>query len=154
MRDQQDFEDAIGCAMDAIRLNDPDATMHALADLADLGEDALRAAARKLAAAGACLISTLFPDEDPDPLVELRLTDIDGSTVQIDDLEPSLRSAIRMVLCLVNGNEDGATEQLDLVHAASGDADYPVGLASVVIQLLMWTAQMRGDVLPSDRPMR
>jgi hypothetical protein len=154
MRDQQDFEDAIGCAMDAIRFNDPDATMHALADLADLGEAALRSAAMKLATTGARLICTLFPDQDPDPLVELRLTDIDGSTVGIDALEPSLRSAIRMVLCLVNGNEAGAAEQLDLVHAASGDADYPVGLASVVIQLLMWTAQMRGDALPSDRPMR
>jgi hypothetical protein len=161
MWEQPEFEDSIVGATDAIRRGDPDGTMHALADLASLGEDALRAAAMRLARTGAGLIGTLFPDQRGSttasssplygtPIVELRLTDVDGSGVQIDDLEPTLRSAIRMVLCIVNGSEDGAREQLDLVCATSDDPDHRVGLASVVIQLLMWTAQMQGDTIPTE----
>jgi hypothetical protein len=141
MNDQQEFEDAIGCALAAIRVGDSDRTMDALADLASLGETALRAAALKLATAGAGLIRRLFPDPRTDPLVELRLADIDGSDIAIDELEPALRSAIRMVLSLVNGSEADAIDQLALV---SGD-DQRVELASVVVQLLMWTVQMQED---------
>ena len=141
MKEQQEFEDAIGCAMAAIRVGDSDGTMDALGDLAALGEPALRAAAVKLATAGAGLIRRLFPDPRTDPLVELRLTDIDGSEVGIDELEPTLRTAIRMVLSLVNGSEADATDQLELV---TGDGQ-TVELASVVVQLLMWTVQMQED---------
>jgi predicted TPR repeat methyltransferase len=141
MNDQQEFEDAIGCALAAIRVGDSDGTMDALADLAALGETALRAAAIKLATAGAGLIRRLFPDPAVDPLVELRLTDIEGSEVDIDELEPTLRSAIRMVLSLVNGSDQDAMDQLDLVCGTGGQVE----LASVVVQLLMWTVQMQED---------
>ena len=141
MNEQQEFEDAIGCALAAIRVGDSDGTMDALGELAALGESALRAAALKLATAGAGLIRRLFPDPHVDPLVELRLTDIEGSEVDIDKLEPTLRSAIRMVLSLVNGSTEDAIDQLDLA-CATGDR---VGLASVVVQLLMWTVQMQED---------
>ena len=141
MNDQQEFEDAIGCALAAIRVGDSDGTMDALADLAALGESALRAAAIKLATAGAGLIRRLFPDPAVDPLVELRLTDIEGSEVDIDELEPTLRSAIRMVLSLVNGSDQDAMDQLDLVCGNGAQVE----LASVVVQLLMWTAQMQED---------
>jgi hypothetical protein len=115
--------------------------MDALADLAALGEPALRAAALKLATAGAGLIRRLFPDPAIDPLVELRLTDVNGTEVGIDELEPTLRSAIRMVLSLVNGSEQDAMEQLALVC----DTGQHVELASVVVQLLMWTVQIQED---------
>lgn len=141
MNDQQEFEDAIGCALAAIRVGDSDGTMDALADLAALGEPALRAAAIKLATAGAGLIRRLFPDPAIDPLVELRLTDIEGSEVDIDELEPTLRSAIRMVLSLVNGSDQDAMDQLDLVCGNGAQVE----LASVVVQLLMWTVQMQED---------
>ncbi|HEY4458645.1 MAG TPA: hypothetical protein VGN81_30315 [Pseudonocardiaceae bacterium] len=141
MNDQQEFEDAIGCALAAIRVGDSDGTMDALADLAALGEPALRAAALKLATAGAGLIRRLFPDPAMDPLVELRLTDVEGDEVEIDALEPTLRSAIRMVLSLVNGSEIDALDQLELVCATGGQVE----LASVVIQLLMWTVQIQDD---------
>jgi hypothetical protein len=141
MNDQQEFEDAIGCALAAIRVGDSDGTMDALADLAALGEPALRAAALKLATAGAGLIRRLFPDPAIDPLVELRLTDVDGTEVGIDELEPTLRSAIRMVLSLVNGSEQDAMEQLALVCATGQHVE----LASVVVQLLMWTVQIQED---------
>jgi hypothetical protein len=141
MNDQQEFEDAIGCALAAIRVGDSDGTMDALADLAALGEPALRAAALKLATAGAGLIRRLFPDPAIDPLVELRLTDVDGGEVGIDELEPTLRTAIRMVLSLVNGSEQDAMEQLALVC----DTGQHVELASVVVQLLMWTVQIQED---------
>jgi hypothetical protein len=141
MKDQQEFEDAIGCALAAIRVGDSDGTMDALADLAALGEPALRAAALKLATAGAGLIRRLFPDPAVDPLVELRLTDVEGSEVEIDELEPTLRSAIRMVLSLVNGSDEDAMDQLDLVCATGAEVE----LASVVVQLLMWTVQMQDD---------
>ncbi|HEV3356242.1 MAG TPA: hypothetical protein VG247_05565 [Pseudonocardiaceae bacterium] len=141
MKDQQEFEDAIGCALAAIRVGDSDGTMDALADLAALGEPALRAAAIKLATAGAGLIRRLFPDPAVNPLVELRLTDIEGSEVDIDELEPTLRSAIRMVLSLVNGSDEDAMDQLDLVCGKGAQVE----LASVVVQLLMWTVQMQED---------
>ncbi|HEX4224493.1 MAG TPA: hypothetical protein VHZ97_19140 [Pseudonocardiaceae bacterium] len=141
MNDQQEFEDAIGCALAAIRVGDSDGTMDALADLAALGEPALRAAALKLATAGAGLIRRLFPDPAMDPLVELRLSDVEGDEVEIDALEPTLRSAIRMVLSLVNGSEIDALDQLELVCATGGQVE----LASVVIQLLMWTVQIQDD---------
>jgi hypothetical protein len=141
MNDQQEFEDAIGCALAAIRVGDSDGTMDALADLAALGEPALRAAALKLATAGAGLIRRLFPDPAMDPLVELRLSDVEGGEVEIDALEPTLRSAIRMVLSLVNGSEIDALDQLELVCATGGQVE----LASVVIQLLMWTVQIQDD---------
>jgi len=141
MKDQQEFEDAIGCALAAIRVGDSDGTMDALADLAALGEPALRAASIKLATAGAGLIRRLFPDPAVNPLVELRLTDIEGSEVDIDELEPTLRSAIRMVLSLVNGSDEDAMDQLDLVCGKGAQVE----LASVVVQLLMWTVQMQED---------
>lgn len=141
MNEQQEFEDAIGCALAAIRVGDSDGTMDALADLAALGEPALRAAALKLATAGAGLIRRLFPDPEMDPLVELRLTDVEGDAVEIDVLEPTLRSAIRMVLSLVNGSDEDAVDQLELVCATGGQVE----LASVVIQLLMWTVQIQED---------
>jgi hypothetical protein len=142
MKDQQEFEDAIGCALAAIRVGDSDGTMDALADLAALGESALRAAAVKLATAGAGLIRRLFPDPRTDPLVELRLTDVDGTEVGIDELEPTLRTAIRMVLSLVNGSEQDAIDQLELVSDGGVHVEQ---LASVVVQLLMWTVQMQED---------
>ncbi len=141
MNDQQEFEEAIGCALAALRVGDSDGTMDALADLAALGEPALRAAALKLARAGACLIRRLFPDPTLDPLVELRLTDVEGDEVAIDELEPTLRSAIRMVLSLVNGSDQDAMDQLDLVCASGAQVE----LASVVVQLLMWTVQMQEE---------
>jgi hypothetical protein len=141
MNDQQEFEDAIGCALAAIRVGDSDGTMDALVDLAALGEPALRAAALKLATAGAGLIRRIFPDPGTDPLVELRLTDIEGSEVDIDQLEPTLRTAIRMVLSLVNGSEADAKDQLELIS----DDGQGVELASVVVQLLMWTVQMQEE---------
>ncbi|HEX3778367.1 MAG TPA: hypothetical protein VHX38_01785 [Pseudonocardiaceae bacterium] len=167
MTDQQEFEDTMGAALDAVQLNDPDRTMHALADLTALGEPALRAAALRLAADGADLIRRLLPDQGHDStdspdstdptdstrsMVELRLTDVDGSTVTIDDLEPTLRSAIRMVLSLVNGGEASVMEQLDLVCGVTDDSDEgQLALASVVIQLLMWTTQL-DEHRPGQRP--
>jgi hypothetical protein len=46
-----------------------------------------------------------------------------------------------MVLSLVNGSDEDAMDQLDLVCGKGAQVE----LASVVVQLLMWTVQMQED---------
>jgi hypothetical protein len=61
------------------------------------------------------------------------LTDSDGSTVDIDELEPPVRATIRALLASVNGCPEDAADQVTLAVAGELRAT-----AEVVVMALRW----------------
>jgi hypothetical protein len=136
--DRQDLRAAIGRALDAARDGDEDRTLRQLGQLVGMSDDPLRSATLELARANADMLLALTGDTDGGLVLGLELVSDDGATVPIDDLEPSLRAAIRIVLSLANGRPADAATQIDLVVASGG----PTELGLVVVHTLMWTLQL------------
>ena len=70
--------------------------------------------------------------------VKMQVFDEDGNEVQIDDADPPVRTAIRALLAEVHGDQDAASEQIEIA-LANGQ---PQELATVVLQALRWTLKL------------
>lgn len=144
MDDQRERGAAIGGALAAARLGDEDGTLREVGRIATLGDSAMRDSVWDLAEDSGDLLGLLMNDLGDNALVDLELLHRDGSPLSVDQLDPALRAAVRMLLSLANGRHEDAREQLDLV-AAERD---PAELAIVFVHLLMWTVQLQ-DVCAS-----
>lgn len=70
--------------------------------------------------------------------VKMQVFDEDGNEVQIDDADPPVRTAIRALLAEVHGDQDAASEQIEIALANGA----PQELATVVLQALRWTLKL------------
>jgi hypothetical protein len=120
-----------------------------------LGDAAMRTAVLDLGTSTAALIHTLIartggPEPDHPTMMGLELLGVDGGEVAIDELEPALRAAIRILLSLIAGQRRDAIMQLDLV----GGSAEPMETGAVLVHMLMWTVQLTdlADELNIARP--
>lgn len=150
MDDQQVRSAMIAGALEAARLGDEESTLRAVGLLVELSPDALRAAVWELAEDSGGLLCRLTRDLGDNAFVDLELLRGDGAAVAIDQLEPALRAAVRMLLSLANGRREDALEQVDLVAAAEDPAE----LAVVFVHLLMWTVQLQDVLATADAPQK
>ncbi|MEU5694158.1 hypothetical protein [Actinosynnema sp. NPDC020468] len=70
--------------------------------------------------------------------VKMQVFDEDGQEVPIDDADPPVRTAIRTLLAEVHGDEEAASEQIEIALANGR----PQELATVVLQALRWTVKL------------
>lgn len=70
--------------------------------------------------------------------VKMQVFDEDGREVQIDDADPPVRTAIRALLAEVHGDQEAASEQIEIALANGA----PQELATVVLQALRWTLKL------------
>ena len=80
--------------------------------------------------------------------VKMQVFDEDGNEVQIDDADPPVRTAIRALLAEVHGDQDAASEQIEIA-LANGQ---PQELATVVLQALRWTLKLAIECETRDLP--
>ncbi|WP_434438948.1 hypothetical protein [Lentzea sp. E54] len=80
--------------------------------------------------------------------VKMQVFDEEGNEVQIDDADPPVRTAIRALLAEVHGDEDAASEQIEIA-LANGQ---PQELATVVLQALRWTLKLAIECETRDLP--
>lgn len=80
--------------------------------------------------------------------VKMQVFDEEGNEVQIDDADPPVRTAIRALLAEVHGDQDAASEQIEIA-LANGQ---PQELATVVLQALRWTLKLAIECETRDLP--
>ncbi|SDJ85640.1 hypothetical protein SAMN04488074_103378 [Lentzea albidocapillata subsp. violacea] len=80
--------------------------------------------------------------------VKMQVFDEEGNEVQIDDADPPVRTAIRALLAEVHGDQDAASEQIEIA-LANGQ---PQELATVVLQALRWTLKLAIECDTRDLP--
>jgi hypothetical protein len=80
--------------------------------------------------------------------VKMQVFDEEGREVQIDDADPPVRTAIRALLAEVHGDQDAASEQIEIALANGA----PQELATVVLQALRWTLKLAIECETRDLP--
>ncbi|GLZ29945.1 hypothetical protein Lesp02_21350 [Lentzea sp. NBRC 105346] len=80
--------------------------------------------------------------------VKMQVFDEDGREVQIDDADPPVRTAIRALLAEVHGDQEAASEQIEIALANGA----PQELATVVLQALRWTLKLAIECETRDLP--
>ncbi|HEX3787808.1 MAG TPA: hypothetical protein VHW44_08105 [Pseudonocardiaceae bacterium] len=130
---------AIASVLDAMRRGDEDETRDRVTSLIESGELTARAAVWELATADASILRSSADEAEKGIQVALELCDPNGSAVEIDETEPSLRAAVRMLLALVNGCPGDALAQQDLVTEQE-----PAEMALVFLHLAGWMLALLG----------
>jgi hypothetical protein len=126
LADESSLHTIIAKALDAIRRGEEGEALDHLMPLVDPGDepgDDLAAAVWELASVNADMLRDpdgLAGDEVP---VAVRLRGPDGEDVGIDDVEPALRAAARILLAFVNEHEEDARLQLEIVAATESPDD-------------------------------
>jgi hypothetical protein len=80
--------------------------------------------------------------------VKMQVFDEEGREVQIDDADPPVRTAIRALLAEVHGDQEAASEQIEIALANGA----PQELATVVLQALRWTLKLAVECETRDLP--
>ncbi|MGW4206456.1 hypothetical protein ACWEIJ_00590 [Lentzea sp. NPDC004789] len=80
--------------------------------------------------------------------VKMQVFDEEGNEVQIDDADPPVRTAIRALLAEVHGDQEAASEQIEIALANGA----PQELATVVLQALRWTLKLAIECETRDLP--
>lgn len=83
----------------------------------------------------------------PDSAIVVDLRRVDGSTVDIDELEPEVRAVVRALLAEINGHPEDTGDQVDL--ALAGD---PRPLVDGVSLVLVWTLSAMAWCEDHDAP--
>jgi hypothetical protein len=139
MENQDVLRSAIADVLDAMWRGDEDGTQEQLvplleADGIETDGAVMRAAVWELATANADMLRASADPFGADVPVVLELCDADGVDVEVDESEPALRAAVRTLLAMVNGHEQDARMQLDIVaEHAPGD------MALVFVHTAGWT---------------
>jgi hypothetical protein len=128
----------LGGALDAARRGDDDQTLFQFATLVSLSDDSLRTAVIELASANAEMLRGLAGLPDAGSVLGVDLFHGDGTEVEIDNVEPSLRVAIRILLAVGHGHPADVGRQLDVVD----DAHDPAEMGLVLVHTLMWSVQL------------
>lgn len=86
-----------------------------------------------------------------DTVVTVQSMRVDGTSVDIDEIEPAQRAATRIVLAIANGNPGDADVHLDIAAEAAeaGESD---ALRDVLANTVVWTLELLDQCAESDRP--
>lgn len=148
--DESALHTAIARALDAIRRGEEGDALDFLMPLVE-SEHGLAPAVWELAATNAGLLRHTSGTVGDDIAVAVRLYGPDGEDIGIDDVEPPLRAAARILLAFVNEHEDDARLLLEIVSAT----DSPDDMLLVFLHTAGWTLALldaegdAGSHLPS-----
>jgi hypothetical protein len=137
MRDRQLLRGAIAEALGAVRRGDEDEALLMFERLAGSSWLTLRDTVLELADANYDMLLTLT-DSRRDEDVVITLADDSGEPSPVDALDPSQRTATRVLLALASGCPDDAKTQLDI---ASESAD-PEAVGHVLAHTVSWTLDL------------
>jgi hypothetical protein len=107
----------------------------------------LRATVLELADANFEMLLTMTDSSRDDDLT-ISLSDEDGETRSIDDLDPPQRTATRVLLAVAAGHPEDARAQLEI---AAG-ADDPEVAGQVLAHTVSWTLEMVDGCESAGRP--
>jgi hypothetical protein len=139
MRDRQLLRGAIAEALGAVRRGDEDEALVMFERLAGSSWLTLRDTVLELADANYDMLLTLTDSRrDEDVVIALADDNGDGEASPVDTLEPSQRTATRVLLALASGRPDDAKTQLDI---ASESAD-PEAVGHVLAHTVSWTLDL------------
>jgi hypothetical protein len=118
-----------------------------LSDPTSNGREPLRLVLTELLRASAVMVVRQIGGLEPGCAIVLDLRQVDGSTVDIDGLQPEVRAIVRALLAEVHGHPQDAEDQISL--ALSGSS---AGLADGVALVLMWTVSAMAWCEAHDEP--
>lgn len=147
MRDRQALRVAIADALTAVRRGDEDEALVMFERLAGSSWQTLQDTVLELAEANFEMLLTMTGSRRDDDLV-VTLADEDGETKSVDDLDPTQRTATRILLALAAGREDDARAQLEIARTA----DDPEVSGQVLAHTVSWTLEMIETCENADRP--
>jgi hypothetical protein len=137
MKDRQGLRGAIAEALSAVRRGDEGEALDKFARLAGTTWHTLRDTVLELAEANFEMLLTVTGSRRDDDLV-ITLADDEGDPKSIDDLEPSQRTATRILLALAAGRPDDARAQWEIA-TSSEDPEVP---GQVLAHTVSWTMEM------------
>jgi hypothetical protein len=137
MRDRQLLRGAIAEALGAVRRGDEDEALLMFERLAGSSWLTLRDTVLELADANYDMLLTLT-DSRRDEDVIITLADDNDDASPVDSLDPSQRTATRVLLALASGRPEDAKTQLDI---ASEAAD-PEAVGHVLAHTVSWTLDL------------
>jgi hypothetical protein len=121
--------------------------VHVLTDPTLHQRELLRQVLTELLHAAAAMMVCQIGGLGPDSAIVLDLRKVDGSTVDIDELEPEVRAVVRALLAEINGHPEDTGDQVDL--ALAGD---PRPLVDGVSLVLVWTLSAMAWCEDHDAP--
>lgn len=141
--------DAAATALAAAAAGDDSAAVEQLIDFVVAAPDG-RTEARELVlllfSECSTMVSALGASESTG--VKMQVFDSAGQELSIDDADPAVRTAVRILLAEVHGDTDAAREQVEI---ALGSAE-PSELATIVLQAVRWTIRLSGECTSRDIP--
>ncbi|HEX5400744.1 MAG TPA: hypothetical protein VFX16_00425 [Pseudonocardiaceae bacterium] len=137
MRDRQLLRSAIAEALAAVRHGDEGEALLMFERLAGSSWRTLRDTVLELAEANFEMLLTMTGSDRDDDIV-ISLADEDGEARSVDDLEPSQRTATRVLLALAAGRPADARTQLEI----AANADDPEATGQVLAHTVTWTLEM------------
>jgi hypothetical protein len=137
MRDRQLLRGAIAEALGAVRRGDEDEAVLMFDRLAGSSWLTLRDTVLELAEANFDMLLTLTDSRRDDDVI-ITLADEDGDQQSVDALEPSQRTATRVLLALATGRPDDARTQLEI----ASDSSDPEAVGHVLAHTVSWTLDL------------
>jgi hypothetical protein len=137
MRDRQLLRGAIAEALGAVRRGDEDEAVLMFDRLAGSSWLTLRDTVLELAEANFDMLLTLTDSRRDDDVI-VTLADEDGDQQSVDALEPSQRTATRVLLALATGRPDDARTQLEI----ASDSSDPEAVGHVLAHTVSWTLDL------------
>jgi hypothetical protein len=137
MRDRQLLRGAIAEALGAVRRGDEHEALLMFERLAGSSWLTLRDTVLELAEANFDMLLTLTDSRRGDDVI-ITLADDDGGQSPVDSLEPSQRTATRVLLALAAGRHEDARIQLDIASEASD----PEAVGQVLAHTVSWTLDL------------
>lgn len=121
--------------------------VHVLTDPSLHQRELLRQVLTELLRAAAAMMVRQIGGVGSNAAIVLDLRKVDGSTVDIDQLEPEVRAVVRALLAEINGHPEDTAEQVTL--AMAGD---PCPLVDGVAIVLVWTISAMAWCADHDEP--
>jgi hypothetical protein len=137
MKDRQALRGAIAEALSAVRRGDEGDALQKFERLVGTTWHTLRDTVLELAQANVEMLLTVTDSRGDDDLV-ITLADDEGDPTSIDDLDPSHRTATRILLALAAGRPDDAQAQWEIAAGAQ-DPETP---GQVLAHTVSWTMEM------------
>lgn len=131
----------------AVRRGDEDDALVMFEQLAGSSWQTLQDTVLELADANLDMLLTMTGSRRDDDLV-ITLADEDGNTRSIDDLDPTQRTATRVLLALAASRPEDARAQLDIAATAE-DPDVP---GKILAHTVSWTMEMIETCETAGRP--
>jgi hypothetical protein len=121
--------------------------VHLLTDPSMHQRELLRQVLTELLRAAAAMMVCQIGGVGSNAAIVLDLRKVDGSTVDIDQLEPEVRAVVRALLAEINEHPEDTADQVTL--AMAGD---PCPLVDGIALVLMWTISAMAWCTDHDEP--